>query len=98
MERGAQEEVRREVVEEFFYSSPVFVDGEFLPAPRKAIEKREELLEGWFKDFPVEGTRERPSVMLFPWKIHGVWAGYVVQKATYYPPPQTIDGKIVGND
>ena len=47
MER--KDEVRREVIDEDFFPSPVFVNGEFLAAPAKALKRREELLEGWFK-------------------------------------------------
>jgi len=85
-----EREVRYEAIEEWFFPSPVLVNGEFVGAPAEALEKREELLEGWFKEFPVSETVERPSVMLFPVKKDGEWAGFVVRTGVYYPYPPTL--------
>ena len=74
---------RIEVLNTWFFPIPTLrKDGKIMHAPKEAVEKYQELKEGWFRDFP-EYPHEKPLVILSPGKEPGK-EGYFVKTGIIY--------------
>lgn len=77
--------VRIETLKEWFF--PVesrTIDGQVVPAPREAVQKRSKLKEGWLKNHPLL-KEEKPMVSLGPAVKNGQ-PGYSVRTEIIYKP------------
>lgn len=61
---------RIEVLDEEFFPIPALkVDGLIVTAPKAAVDKYEQLRDGWLKDHP-KLSKEEPTVSLAPGKLN----------------------------
>jgi len=74
---------RFEVLDEWFFPAPVYVDAHVCPAPPEALNKYSEMAENWLMTHPK--MLEKPIVRLHPVQEEGK-VGYVVQICIVYPP------------
>ena len=74
--------LRIEVIDRWFFPSPVRRDGKIIPAPQEAVEKYTSLKKGWLKEHPVY-PHEEPMVSIAPGKVEGQ-EGYFVRTEIMY--------------
>lgn len=74
---------RIEVLKEWFFPVSAFrVNGLIVPAPETAVNKYQELRDGWLKDHP-KLSKEEPMVSLAPGKKDNR-PGYLVRTEIMY--------------